>query len=648
RDTFLLDCQKVESVRVEVAVVREFRREKAMKKGIFGFAAAYFFLSVGVSVGQGNADTILYNGKVLTVDAQFSVAEAVAVKDDRILAVGTSQDVLKLAGSNTLRIDLEGKTVTPGLIHTHVHMESPGRYGRRLPATESKRFPLNFNTVKTTEDVIKQIRDTMEAVDFEPGEWIQFSTNPSGEHARLLFDELNRWELDKATPDNPIFFSLGVPILNMVLVNSKAIEALWARHGDFIETYGRYWVDDQGRPDGHLEAPAARVIVQEFGPEPDIEVMAPLYKKGLEERAAVGNTTISGGLHGFSVDLYKWLDERGELPVRYGYGVSWTFGIPDADNAEYKMGAGTDMVWITSMSARGVDGAGSRMCISLDRDSEAVASAEGEESSLMGLAALSEWWPRGQCNLDIEYAGATKGAPLKANYFMEWFNQVAQDGLRSANLHTSGDESYSRLISEMERIDQANPGAVKGWAMDHCTMIDPRDIPRVAKLGVMLSCQPLGEGNRASMVGEAFGDSVADVFVAPIQSMLKAGINVSLEGLWDGVETLITRKDEDGKVWGPDQRVDRETALRVATQNGANYVLKGDQLGSIEVGKLADLVVLDRDYLTVAEEEISETQSLMTLLGGKIIFLNSAFSEKYDFRPDGAVISTLEDLRKRR
>ena len=182
-----------------------------MKKGILCFTAACFFLSAGVSFAQENADTILYNGKVLTVDAQFSVAEAVAVRDDRIVAVGSSGDVLKLAGPNTLRVDLEGKTVTPGLIHTHVHMESPGRYGRGLPAAESKRYPLNFRIVKTKEDVIKQVRDTIAAFDFEPGEWIQFSTNPSGEHARLLYDELNRWELDKAAPDNPITVSLGVP-----------------------------------------------------------------------------------------------------------------------------------------------------------------------------------------------------------------------------------------------------------------------------------------------------------------------------------------------------------------------------------------------------------------------------------------------------
>ena len=108
------------------------------------------------------------------------------------------------------------------------------------------------------------------------------------------------------------------------------------------------------------------------------------------------------------------------------------------------------------------------------------------------------------------------------------------------------------------------------------------------------------------------------------------------------------RTDEEGRVWGADQRVDRETALRIATQNGANYVLKGDRLGSIEPGKLADLVVLDRDYMSIPEDDIAETRSLLTLLGGKFIFLHPDFANEYNLRPAGAVISTLEDLQARR
>jgi predicted amidohydrolase YtcJ len=621
-----------------------------MKKRNVWMVVMAIAASISLGYGQQTADTILHNGKVLTVDANFSIAEAVAVGGDRILAVGTNDEVLRLAGPDTLKIDLKGRTVTPGLINTHVHQESPGGYGRDLTAPQHKRYPLNFRAVRTKDDVLKQIKDVIAAFPFEPGEWIQFSTNPRGEQARMLYDDLNRWELDKAAPDNPIALSMGIPILNMALVNSKAIEALWAKHGDFVETYGRYWIDDSGRPDGHLEPPAVRTLVQEFLAEPEVELMAPLYRKTLEERAALGVTTLSGGLHAFSVDVYKWLDSRGEMPLRYGYGVSWTFGMPGMDMKHYEMGGGTDTVWITSMSPRAIDGSGSRMCVSLERDSQAVTAAAGEVSGMMGLSAISEWWPRGQCHLDIEYSGGTRGASLKRNYFPEWFSEVATDGLRSANNHTSGDESHSRYLSMLERIDRENPGVVKGWAMDHCDLINPQDIPRAAKLGLMWSCDIRFGVSKdySSPKAAAFGEEVVHTYAVPIKSMLEAGINVSQEGQWDGMELLITRKDENGKVWGPDQRVDRLTALRISTQNGANYVLKGDKLGSIEPGKLADLVVIDRDFLTMPEDDISEIRSLLTLLGGKFIFLRSDFAAEHNLRPAGAVISTYEELLKRR
>ena len=621
-----------------------------MKKHQFWMAAAALAASISFGSAQQAADTILHNGKVLTVDANFSIAEAVAVRGDQILAVGTNNEILRLVGPDTIRIDLKGRTLTPGLIHTHVHQESPGGYGSDLTAPQRKQYPINFRLVKTKDDVLKQIEDIIAAFPFQPGEWIQFSTNPRGDQARMLYDDLNRWELDKAAPDNPIALSMGIPILNMALVNSKAIEALWDRYGDFVETYGRYWVDASGRPDGHLEPPAVRTLIQEFMPEPDVELMAPLYKKTLQERAAVGVTTMSGGLHKFSVDVYKWLDARGEMPLRYGYGVAWTFGMPGMDMKQYEMGGGSDTVWVTSMSPRAIDGSGSRMCVSIERDSQAVTAAAGEVSGMMGLSAISEWWPRGQCHMDIEYSGGTRGASLKGNYYPEWFGEVAAQGLRSANNHTSGDESHSRYLSTLESIDRENPGAVKGWAMDHCDLIRPEDLPRAAKLGIMFSCDirfGVSEGFSDAKAA-AFGEEVVHNYAVPIKSMLDLGINVSQEGQWDGVELLITRKDGQGKVWGPDQRVDRETALRISTQNGANYVLKGDKLGSIEPGKLADLVVIDSDYLSMPEDEIADIQSLLTLLGGKFIFVRSDFADEQNLRPAGALISTLEDLQKRR
>ena len=614
---------------------------------------AGLLFTAAAALAQQPADTILYNGKVLTVDKNSRIAQAVAVRGTQIAAVGSDADVLKLAGPNTVKVDLKGKTVTPGLINTHLHIESPGGYGRDLPASKLKEYPLNFRAVRTKDDVIKQIKDTIAAFKFKPGEWVYFTANPRGDQAKLLFDVLNRWELDKGAPDNPIALTLGLPVVNGLMLNSKGIEALWKKYGDFIETYGRYWIDASGKPSGIVEPPAVRILLEDedFVPPAAPEDVGPLYKKVLEEHAAIGLTTLSGALHTSVVRVYKWLEGRGEMPVRYGYGEMSTFGIPGRDNRQFKMGAGTDTIWITSLSARAVDGSGSRMCITLKRDSSAAAAVTGDTAAIgSGLSAASEWWPRGQCSLDIEYGGA-KGARIKKNYFMEWYSDVAQAGLRSANAHVSGNDSHSMLLTEYEKIDRAKPGAVKGWAMDHCNLIDPQDIPRAAKLGLMWSCSS-GNAVDAEVVA-AFGEQTTHSFAAPIKKMLDAGINVSLEGegagtFWGSIELLITRKDEHGKVWGPNEKVDRATALRIATQNGANYVLKGDKLGSLEPGKFADLIILEQDYMTMPEDDISEIRPLMTMMGGKMTFLRTDFSNDSNLKPAGATISTYEDLQKRR
>ena len=585
-----------------------------MRNQHVGIAAIAIVVSISVGSAQQTADTVLYNGKILTVDSDFNTAQAVAVRSTKIAAVGTDNEVLKLAGPDTLRIDLKGRTVTPGLINTHVHLEGVGSYARELGALKTRRFPLSVRGMKDKDEVLQQIRDVIAAFKFKPGAWIFFVPNWSGSQADLIFNGLNATELDKAAPNNPIVIRTGMTQQNINLVNGVAIRELWRKYGLFLETYGRYWIDETGKPSGILEPPASRIPWedQEFGLGPKSEDVAPYYRKILMENyVSVGVTTLSGSLNTSTVQAYEWLDARGEMPLRYSYGAMAGFH-PGANVEDFQLGAGTDNVFISSLSARATDGGGVRMCISLPRNDDAVVAGglQAENSSDMNRVAAA-WWPRGQCNLDIEYNGGLKGARLKANYFVDWYKQVAAAGLRSANAHVSGERSVSMMISAWERIDQANPGSVKGWAFDHCNLVNPRDIPRAARLGLMFSCSPgnavasnVERGARSPLV--AFGAEVLHEYASPYKSMLDAGINVSMEveggrDLWGGIETMITRIDHQGKVWGSDERIDRQTALRVATQNGANYVLKGDQLGSIEVGKFADLVVLDRDYMTMPE-----------------------------------------------
>jgi predicted amidohydrolase YtcJ len=629
-------------------------------------AALAIVVSASMGWAQQAADTVLFNGKILTVNAQNATAQAVAVRGDKIAAVGTDAEVLKLAGPNTLKVDLKGRTVIPGIINTHVHLEYVGGYAAEMGAAKTRVFPLNVRGLKTKDEVLQKIRDVIAAFKIPAGEWMYFDPNWTANQAPLIFRDLNARELDKAAPNNPIVMNTGMTPENINMVNGVALKELWRKYGDFLEKYGRYWIDSNNQPYGVLEPPASRIAWEdeEFnakGLSYKPEDVAPYFQKILMENyVSLGITTLSGSLNTPTVEAYRLLDTKGQMPLRYAYGAMAAFQ-PGRDLSQVKLGAGTPNLFIASASARATDGGGIRMCVDLPRNNDAVMAAAGQGDSSDMNRVAGEWFPRGQCNLDIEYSGGggggARGARISGNYFVEWYGSLAQHNLRSSNAHVSGDRSVSMMIDAWERIDRAKPGAVRGWTFDHCNLVNPKDIPRAAKLGLMFSCNPRNAvasdpaaGGRSPLV--AFGADVLHKYAAPFKSMVDAGINVSqeLEGgiIWDGMETMITRKDREGKVWGPHERVDRLTALRIATQNGANYVLKGKELGSIETGKLADIVVLDKDYMTIPEDDISTIRPTLTMMGGKIQFVRTDFSNEYNLKPAGATISTFEELQKRR
>ena len=226
----------------------------------------------------------------------------------------------------------------------------------------------------------------------------------------------------------------------------------------------------------------------------------------------------------------------------------------------------------------------------------------------------------------------------------------AKYGIRFANTHMSGDRSVNQFIKMVaDAQKQYGPNPTKNWASDHCDMVNPADLPQAAKLGVMFSCMANIGG---APFARQYGDKIANTFPSPVKTMMNLGINVSLEGeggrAWIGIERFITRKDSDGKVWAPQERLTRQEALIMATRNAANYVLRGDKLGTLEMGKLADIVVLDKDYLTMPEDEIHAMQPQVTIFDGKIVFVHTAFAQEYNLRPPGAVISTNKELTSRK
>jgi len=193
---------------------------------------------------------------------------------------------------------------------------------------------------------------------------------------------------------------------------------------------------------------------------------------------------------------------------------------------------------------------------------------------------------------------------------------------------------------------------VKGWAFDHCLLVDPADLPHAAKLGAQFSCYSQVNGSEA--LAQAMGDKIANTFSIPVKSMMKAGVVTAYESdsdgkaKWKDLQWFMERKDPRGKVWGPQERLDHQEVLRFFTRMGADYVLKGDKMGSLEPGKWADLAVLDRDFMATPPEQMSAVQPQMTMVGGKIVFAHPQFAQENSLNTAGVVVSTLKDLKARR
>lgn len=601
------------------------------------------------ALGQGSsqpADLILRNAKVLTVDKDFSIAQAIAIRGNRVASVGTNEAVSALAGPNTRVMDLKGKTVIPGLVNAHVHIndEAETNYGGLVGFERLKTYPLNWAAVYSVDDIVNQITQVFERYKFKPGEWVYFATKGSGitkAAAQLMMGDLTRWQLDKATPNNPIVIGMNWPNYNGVLVNSKAIDILWAQHEPALKKYGRFWVDANGRPDGHLEPPSNRYAL-DLLPDPAPEDIGPLYKMYAEELNAAGITSISVQFPRYAINAVKYMENKGDWNnLRFGYGLATEFGTisdlagdPRLKELGQQMNKGSEMFWIVAATPTSIDGSGSRACAGPQRQTT--------------VGDIDKWYPVGQCSMDSEFNGGGTSAKISGNYYREWLIAGARNGFRMANVHAAGDRSVKLTINLIEELQrQMGPQAGRGWALDHCRMVDPADIPRAAKVGMFFSCAPsLGSDSEA----KAYGPQVAEAYPSPVKTMLKNGINVSVDsGGFETLERFVVRKDRSGRVWGAPEKLTKAEALRVFTQNGANYMLRGDKFGSLEPGKFADLVVLDKDYMAMPDEQIHTLEPQMTMVNGKIVFAHPGFvAEQNLAREPGMVVATLKELEARR
>jgi predicted amidohydrolase YtcJ len=522
---------------------------------------------------QPQADVILTNGKIVTVDERFTIAQAVAVTGDRIVAVGTTQDVNRFAGPSTRRIDLRGQTVVPGLIDNHMHLL---RYGTTW------KYEVRWDGVETRKAALDLLRARAQTV--KPGEWIynlggwaveQFSDDPK---------PFTREELDKVVPNHPLFLQASY---YEAYLNSRALQAL-----GLDQNPGATGVlkDAAGRPTGRVSEDGFRALVNKLPTAEGAELEASqlgmikdLNRSGL---TAVG----SAGCEANVLPLYRrWADQK-QLNLRvFCITAPGGGGGPDAVTqllpriAQMKLFQGDS--WINHHTyGEGVYGA----------LSDPMFRHRGETR-----AQDLEQWRR----ITMEIAKA--GLPL--------------------HVHTNFTETIDAFLDQIEAVNKEHSIRSLRWVLAHFNQPNAAQLERMKKLGMYAAVHPWAVINGGINVRE-FGDAAYDM--APLALIQNSGISWGFGS--DGsranqilpFETLgwaVTGKMVGGKTVLR-QPISREDALIAHTRKNAYLVFQEDNLGSIQVGKLADLVVIDRDYLTVPADQIKSIKPVLTMVGGRVAY----------------------------
>jgi predicted amidohydrolase YtcJ len=546
------------------------------------FAVAGVLLGGAIALAQTTPpDLILTNGKVITVDERFTIAQAVAVKGDRIVAVGTSQAISQMAGSATRRIDLRGRSVIPGLIDNHMHL---------LRAATTWPLELRWDGVYTRKQALEQLRARARTVG--AGQWI---FNFGGWATAQFTDDakpFTREELDRVAPDNPVALqeSYFQFFLNSRALAAFGIEAGKPEPADFIK--GSIQRDASGRPTGVIRGDiAATRPVQARLPKvtPDkIEAATQLLVKDMNR---AGLTTF--GVPGCNDDVLgvmkKWKAE-GHLDLRIYCIGGAAAGTPEQVDravqqiAQMKLFQGDDYIDDVFF--------GESVYGPLHDPMFAVKSSPTADQ-------LAQW-------RRLAMAIAEAGLPL--------------------HVHAELPETIDAFLDQVDAVNKVYPVRNLRWALAHLNGVTPAQLVRMRKLGMYAAVHPWAVINGAIMHHD-FGDRAFDM--PPLATIQESGMtwgfgtDGSAANQYLPFTTLsyaVTGRMAGGATRVLRQTISREDALIAHTRKNAYFVFREDELGSLQPGKLADLLVLDRDYLTVPADQIKDIKPVITMVGGRVVY----------------------------
>ena len=540
------------------------------------------------------ADMVLYNGKVLTADEGFSVAQAIAIRDGKFLAVGNNEEIMPLAGPGTEKIDLSGRSVIPGFVETHLHQAHVGN------SVSRKRLPM-----ETVEEALEEIGAELQGL--EPGEWLAVDGPRTA-----VFYQLNASLLDSIAPHNPVV------IMN---ANEESLANTLALKESRIptDTPGYILDPETGEPTGHLARWASGTMMYEKLPWPALtEELLQRQKNMLKNLHSRGITSLGGRSWGLSMSIYNTLQRRGELNMRIRLAPMFLRLNANAEGYLKRLGSmvefGNDMFKIIGATVEPVDGTtGDGAALSLKPKLRLQA------GDVLGPYGPNLWTNFGDSKLDT---------PKEQT---EWqiVQLAAKYGWNITSMHSQGDQASQILLDSYWDANQNQSIQKMRFGIDHGLMQSPENIQKMKEMEVIpsIAAKYLFADTTDRLIYMYGADRVHQM--TPVKSLIDLGMIITAESdilrepyvnpLWN-IEKFITRTDEKGRLWNPEERVSRQEALYMYTLWAAHYHWDEEILGSIEVGKLADLAVLSRDFMTVPEDEISELPVSMTVLGGKIVY----------------------------
>ncbi|MEP6655625.1 MAG: amidohydrolase [Betaproteobacteria bacterium] len=536
------------------------------------------------------ADLVLRNGKIVTVDKAFSVRQAIAIRNDAIAVVGTDAEVLPYIGPATRVIDLKGRTVIPGLIDAHLH-NAGGGPGVALA------------NVRSLDDLLAAVE--REAKLAHEGELIV--SNADWHEAQLREKRLpHRTELDRVSPNNPVVLIRGG---HEYILNSRAL----AKWNITRETRSPPGGEIGHHPDGDLNGElvdTARSLIQ-LPPPPKLvadEIVAQMARLN-----AVGITGIripgAFQLGGDTITPYRFFQQLradGKLTLRVNYLMRiYDYSSPDfVRETIRKWGVtpneGDAWLRIGGMKTL-VDG--------------------GFEGGHM-REPYAEPYGRNGTYKGIEVVARERYIPV--------VRELNRLGWRVAT-HAVGDAAMDEVLDAYETANRDQPIAGKMWVIEHAFIARPDHYPRMRALGLAISAQDhlyLAAPSMKAYWGRARAENVT-----PMATFLREGFLVAAgtdspvipySPFW-AMYHFVTRDTISDGVYGPQERISREQALRAYTISSARLTFEDDIKGSLEPGKLADLVVLSGDILTVPEKQIESMRALATMVGGRFVFTAPEF-----------------------